>query len=157
MKIVGRVGLATLNWSYFGVYAEHNLFYSDSLSSIAHDDNYKIYTLCNKYISIANANANYMNDLEMRIRYSDGRLYVNDDAYTDADSFKASLTNVEMVYELATPIEVDISQYLTDDNLISVESSGGTLTFPNSNGDNYRLPVPSEETYMIDLQSAIGG
>jgi hypothetical protein len=57
-------------------------------------------------------------------------------------------------YPLNTPTETDISEHLTDDNLIEVEA-GGTLTFPNSNGDDYRLPVPSEEEYMIDLQSAL--
>ena len=40
-------------------------------------------------------------------------------------------------YPLPTPIETDISQYLTN-NLINVES-GGTLTFLNNNGN----PVPS--------------
>ena len=57
-------------------------------------------------------------------------------------------------YELATPQEIDISAYLTDDNLIEVEA-GGSLTFPNSNGTDYQIPVPSAETYMVDLQSAI--
>jgi hypothetical protein len=67
-----------------------------------------------------------------------------------------SANSIEVYYELATPTEVDISAYLTDDNLIEVEA-GGTLTFPNSNGSDYCIPVPSEEEYMIDLQSAIGG
>ena len=52
-------------------------------------------------------------------------------------------------FELATPIETDISSYL-DDNTIEVEA-GGTLTFPNSHGSDYRIDVPSEEEYMIDL------
>lgn len=73
----------------------------------------------------------------------------------DRDTLLAKIgAGVDMYYELQTPIEVDISAYITDDNLISVES-GGTLTFPNSNGDDYRIPVPSAETYMIDLQSAL--
>jgi hypothetical protein len=53
-------------------------------------------------------------------------------------------------YPLTTAVEVDISEYLTDDNLINVEA-GGTLTFPNQNGTDYQIPVPSEETYMIDI------
>lgn len=57
-------------------------------------------------------------------------------------------------YPLTTAVETDISEYLTDDNLINVEA-GGTLTFPNKNGTDYQIPVPSEETYMIDLQEAI--
>ena len=54
-------------------------------------------------------------------------------------------------FEIGT--ETDISSYLADDNLIEVEA-GGTLTFPNSNGSDYLIPVPSEETYMIDLSNA---
>ena len=65
-----------------------------------------------------------------------------------------SANPITVYYELATPQEIDISAYLTDDNLISVES-GGTLTFPNSNGTDYQIPVPSAETYMVDLQSAL--
>ena len=57
-------------------------------------------------------------------------------------------------YPLTTAVETDISAYLTDDNLIQVEACG-TLKFSNSNGDDYRLLVPSEEEYMIDLQSAL--
>lgn len=52
-------------------------------------------------------------------------------------------------YPLTTPVETDVSQYL-DDNLIKAES-GGTLTFSNSNGDDYRIPVPSTETFWVDI------
>lgn len=65
-----------------------------------------------------------------------------------------SANPITVYYELETPIETDISAYLTDDNLISVEA-GGTLTFPNQHGDDYRIDVPSQETYMVDLQGAI--
>lgn len=66
--------------------------------------------------------------------------------------FKTYLSSHPFVvnYDLATPVETDISAYLVTDNLIEVEG-GGTLTFPNSNGTDYQIPVPSEETYMIDL------
>lgn len=57
----------------------------------------------------------------------------------------SSLTGT-MYYELQTPIETDISAYLTDDNLIEVEV-GGTLTFENQHGDDYRIPVPSRIIY----------
>lgn len=52
-----------------------------------------------------------------------------------------------LYFEVATPIETDISQYLTDD-YIAVEG-GGTLTFENQNGDDYRIPVPSTETFWV--------
>ena len=73
----------------------------------------------------------------------------------DRDTLLAKIgAGVDMYYELVTPVETDISAYLTDDNLIEVEPNG-TLTFPNSNGDDYRIPIPSAETYMVDLQSAL--
>lgn len=75
-------------------------------------------------------------------------------AFSDVDSFTSAMSGTYMVYYLDTPIETDISQYLTDDNLIQVES-GGTLIFKNQHGDDYQIPVPSEEEYMIDLQEAI--
>jgi hypothetical protein len=48
------------------------------------------------------------------------------------------------VYELEEPIVTDISDLITDDNLIGVESHG-TLTFENE----YGFGVPSDVTYQI--------
>jgi hypothetical protein len=53
----------------------------------------------------------------------------------------AAVTDETIYFELETPIETDISALL-DDNHIKVES-GGTITFENSLGDSYRIPVPS--------------
>ena len=50
-------------------------------------------------------------------------------------------------YELAEPEIIDISDILSDDNLIEVEE-GGTITFENLNGDGFRIPVPSEVVYQ---------
>ena len=74
---------------------------------------------------------------------------------TTLEEARTYLDGLDFIYPLTTPIEVDISEYITDDNLIETES-GGTLTFPNQNGDDYHIPVPSSETYMVDLQSALG-
>jgi hypothetical protein len=74
----------------------------------------------------------------------------------DVTALMNKINGVTAYCQMKKPIETDISAYLTDDNLIQVES-GGTLTFENQHGDDYRLPVPSTEEYMIDLQSAIGG
>lgn len=58
---------------------------------------------------------------------------------------------------LDTPIVTDISNLIDDDFLRNVEvESGGSVTFKNSNGDDYRIPVPSEEEYIVKL-SEVGG
>lgn len=87
----------------------------------------------------------------------DGYVYVNDTSYTDATAFKQAMQGVMLYYELATPIVTDISTLIDDDFLRNIEvEAGGSITFQNSNGDSYRIPVPSEEEYIVKL-SEIGG
>ena len=57
---------------------------------------------------------------------------------------------------LDAPIVTDISNLIDDDFLRNIEvEAGGSVTFKNSN-DNYHIPVPSEEEYIVKL-SEIGG
>ncbi|WP_288869538.1 hypothetical protein [uncultured Ruminococcus sp.] len=61
------------------------------------------------------------------------------------------------VKALDTPIVTDISNLIPDDFLRNIEvEAGGSITFKNSNGDSYRIPVPNEEEYVVKL-SEIGG
>lgn len=61
------------------------------------------------------------------------------------------------VKALDTPIVTDISNLIDDDFLRNIEvEAGGSMTFKNGNGDDYRIPVPSEEEYIVKL-SEIGG
>lgn len=87
----------------------------------------------------------------------DGCVHVNDTSYTDAAAFKQAMQGVILYYELANPIVTDISTLIDDDFLrnLTVEA-GGSITFKNSNGDDYRIPVPSEEEYIVKL-SEVGG
>ena len=82
---------------------------------------------------------------------------VRDTAYTDATTFKQAMQGVMLYYELETPIVTDISSLIPDDFLRNIEvEAGGSMTFKNGNGDDYRIPVPSEEEYIVKL-SEIGG
>lgn len=87
---------------------------------------------------------------------TDGYIYVNDTSYTDATAFKQAMQGVTLYYELANPIVTDISTMLTDDFLrnLTIEA-GGSITFKGGN-DDYRIPVPSEEEYIVKL-SEVGG
>lgn len=85
-----------------------------------------------------------------------GYIYVNDTSYTDATAFKQAMQGVMLYYELETPIVTDISDLIPDDFLRNIEvEAGGSITFKNSN-DSYRIPVPSEEEYIVKL-SEVGG
>lgn len=57
---------------------------------------------------------------------------------------------------LDTPIITDISSLIPDDFLRNIEvEAGGSVTFKGGN-DDYRIPVPSEEEYIVRL-SEVGG
>lgn len=109
-------------------------------------------------LSVAQANAQVGMILINTSSRNGSFVYVRPSALSKdtLSGFVAWLTANPMTvnYGMSTPQEIDISAYLTDDNLISVES-GGSLTFPNSNGTDYQIHVPSQETYMVDLQEAI--
>ena len=84
----------------------------------------------------------------------DGFVYVNDTSYTDATAFKQAMSGVILYYELANPIVTDISTLIDDDFLRNIEvEAGGSVTFKNSNGDNYHIPVPSELSYTVKFNS----
>lgn len=85
-----------------------------------------------------------------------GYIYVNDTSYADATAFKQAMSGVMLYYELEKPIVTDISTLIDDDFLRNLEvEAGGSITFKNSN-DSYRIPVPSEEEYIVKL-SEVGG
>ena len=84
------------------------------------------------------------------------QIQVKDTAYPDATAFKQAMQGVILYYELESPIVTDISTLIPDDFLRNIEvEAGGSVTFKNSN-DNYHIPVPSEEEYIVKL-SEIGG
>lgn len=64
--------------------------------------------------------------------------------HTDATAFKSAMAGVMLYYELANPIITDISNLITEDNYIGVES-GGTITMVNE----HQYAVPSSITYQV--------
>lgn len=114
------------------------------------------FVLSNNYIPYHSQSYWHGTDKANKTAWSVASVYgiaVRDDSYTTASDFKSAMNGKTLYYELATPIETDISQYLSD-NDINV-NGGGTLSFPNTNGDSYHIPVPSEIEYMIDIQQAV--
>lgn len=87
---------------------------------------------------------------------TDGYIYVNDASYTNDTAFKQAMSGVILYYELESPIVTDISTLIDDDFLrnLTVEA-GGSVTFKGGN-DDYRIPVPNEEEYVVKL-SEVGG
>lgn len=161
VQCVNSVDLGTLGWKINTTSSVGNHFYG----SVKHL-NFKylgafgttVYNaLCSKYITVARS-SNVFVDKTLTI---DGvnvvsQIQVKDTAYTDAAEFKQAMQGVILYYELEKPIVTDISTLIDDDFLRNIEvEAGGSITFKNSN-DSYRIPVPSEEEYIVKL-SEIGG
>lgn len=161
VQCVGNMDLGTLDWKFNTTSAVGNHFYAP-----AKHLNFKylgafgttIYNaLCSKYRTVARS-SNVFVDKTLTI---DGvtvvsQIQVKDTAYTDATAFKQAMSGVILYYELANPIITDISTLIPDDFLRNIEvEAGGSVTFKNSN-DNYHIPVPSEEEYIVKL-SEVGG
>lgn len=163
VQCVSSVDLGTVNWAInsASIVGEHFYGFIDSakfkrlgaFGTTVHN------ILCSKYITVAR-NSSVFVDKTITL---DGdstavsQIQVKDTAYTDATAFKQAMQGVILYYELETPIVTDISSLIPDDFLrnLTVEA-GGSVTFKNGNGDDYRIPVPSEEEYIVKL-SEIGG
>lgn len=161
VQCVQSVDLGTLDWKinttssvgnhFYGSVKHFNFKYLGAFGTIVYN------VLCSKYRTVARS-SNVFVDKTITV---DGvtvvsQIQVKDTAYPDATAFKKAMQGVMLYYELETPIVTDISDLLADDFLrnLTVEA-GGSITFKNSN-DSYRIPVPSEEEYIVKL-SEIGG
>lgn len=83
-------------------------------------------------------------------------MQIRDTAYTTVESFKTAMNGTLMVYELATPTRTDITDLFPEDwEVLKGLEAGGTLTFVNSHGDDYRIPVPSTENYEVSVQEVL--
>ena len=102
--------MGSLNWSYTPSYG----FISTSLSSViknAPEYSQPANILCSSY-KTSNYNAVIGGTTNGCIAVSGGTygfVVVSNDAYTDADVFKAAMSGVQLLYELATPVTYTLS------------------------------------------------
>lgn len=159
VQCVNSVDLGTLNW----VAGDSGKvgFQTSQVTGQKLTKNYNILPniICSKYLA-KTQNAMWGKTSVTGITTNasvDGYVYVNDTSYTDATAFKQAMQGVILYYELTTPIVTDISSLIPDDFLRNIEvEAGGSITFKNSNDNSYRIPVPSEEEYIVKL-SEVGG
>ena len=158
VQCVSSVDLGTLAWSYR---PEQQRFYAiaDSITG-KFSESFGIVP----NIVVAKYDIVCFNDITTKtdnmkasaVKTANDYITIRNTAYTDATAFKQAMQGVMLYYELATPIVTDISSLIPDDFLRNIEvEAGGSVTFKNSN-DSYRIPVPSEEEYIVKL-SEIGG
>ena len=161
VQCVNSVDLGTLGWKinttssvgnhFYGSVKHFNFKYLGAFGTTVYN------VLCSKYRTVARS-SNVFVDKTLTV---DGvavvsQIQVKDTAYTDVTAFKQAMQGVILYYELANPIVTDISTLIDDDFLRNIEvEAGGSITFKGGN-DDYRIPVPSEEEYIVKL-SEVGG
>lgn len=155
---VDKVDLGTLNWIESGdAQRDGNATYkSGSLNTVIRRySTYSGNSICEKF-NIVKVNDINRNEYEYSIGNSEMayplQFTVKSTFCTDENDFKNKINGIMLCYELAEPIVSDISDIIgnTFQEPLEVEV-GGTLTFKNSNGNDYRIPVPSSEEYVISL------
>lgn len=162
VQCVSSVDLGTLTWTAGGGTSSQTVFIASSRKicgqKLSYNSAIASNILCSKYLA-KSQNEVWSDAAPVGMATNatiDGYVYVNDTAYTDTTAFKQAMQGVILYYELANPIVTDISTLIDDDFLRNIEvEAGGSVTFKNSN-DSYRIPVPSEEEYIVKL-SEVGG
>lgn len=154
VQCVGSVDLGTLDWTSRLSTVDNSIyvFISNDLNA----NNRGNSGLCSRYDLVTS-------NIDATIVKKDKFFYYNplniafiDKSYTDAAAFKQAMSGVMLYYELEKPIVTDISTLINDDFLRNIEvEAGGSITF-NGGNDDYRIPVPSEEEYIVKL-SEVGG
>ena len=100
------VDMGTLNWYYVST---RGIMEASPEGVKPFPNNDVASCLCSQYKS-ATYGVIYDNSQDKAVGIAiNGRIYVYDSAYTDAASFKAAMSGVQLVYELATPIEYNLS------------------------------------------------
>ena len=144
-QCVQSVDLGTLTWNI----DQGIRWYTYVLPKYLTDKN----AMCNKLIYSSNRE---LNDESKWINSGAGFFEICVADVTTSADVAAKMSGVILYYELATPIVTDISSLIPDDFLRNMEvEAGGSVTFKGGN-DDYRIPIPSEEEYIVKL-SEVGG
>jgi hypothetical protein len=104
VKRVGKVDMGTLNWTI-----SNGIFVSDEITNIRAGEANKVPNIiCSKYEACTMGES-----AEKTCTISSGnKVWVIDSNYTDTTTFKSAMSGVMLVYELATPEVIDISNML---------------------------------------------
>lgn len=109
----GIVDLGTLNWTYFDGEGHYRFAYNLQANMYGKPTTAVPNAICTKYE--VQTYSNIFNNQKIGIGlHSDGtQIVVYDSSYTSAESFKAAMSGVYLVYELATPTNEEAEPYQT--------------------------------------------
>ena len=111
------VDLGSISWTYFA----NNIFFSESLTDRNKGNNN---LLCSNYKTSDVTSWSSVEDMAIVGNTANKNIYIHDSNYTDAPTFTTAMSGVQLVYELATPTEItltekEIDTLLHDNNIYS--------------------------------------
>lgn len=126
------VDLGTLTWSYNRVRTRFETNGVQSAIKPSTNNNTPTNALCESY-KIVSASAVQSTDFSVGVT-NIGTVLVHDSRYSDADTYKAAVSGVQFVYELATPITYDLTpqeiRTLLGTNNIWADTGDIAVTYP---------------------------
>lgn len=143
----GIVDLGTLAWSRTTSYA-NPFFYTNGQNYIAISNN----MICPKYSTVDPEGSSWFGgtynvDKTITIASSGNQLFVRDDSYTDAATFKTAMSGVYLVYELKTPT-TESAQPFTNPQVVDASGTEEYVT-------DSVVPVGHVTKYVENLKAKL--
>lgn len=141
----GIVDLGTLNWSKYSS-ANISIFYtsSDIPGLMVNSGNNAV---CSKYVCQSWTSLSARIDKTLEIHPTLARPYISDSSYTDVATFKAAMSGVMLVYELATPTTETAEPY----NKVQIVDDFGTEEYVTTS----IVPVGHKTQYPANLRDKL--
>ena len=133
----GVVDLGTLDWKTVSDAYMESLTAPQDIKSV--DGREVANIICPLYQPIALQPMQVGDDKRLAVKLG-GKIFIRDSAYTDATAFKAAMSGVMLVYELATPTTETATPYTNP----QIVSKYGTLEYVT----NSIVPVGHKTTYL---------
>lgn len=150
-KRVSKVDLGTLEYRY----EPNTIRFTAALADVSiKGKNDKFNCISTVYTAVNGVIFDNSNETDLIIRVDEkaNLIYIRNLSYADATTFKNAMSGVMLYYELAEEQITDISDLIGDTLQEPIEvEAGGSLTFQNTHGANYRVPVPNTVEYTIKL------
>ena len=150
-KCVDKVDLGTFEeiYLYSGVTPEEGRYvYAINISAIKTKSGSK--AICELFDSISFDELTSKDGMYLNSAYN--QLLISTSKCKRLEELKSYINGKYLYYELAEPIVTDISDIIGDTFQEPFEvESGGSLTFKNTNGDGYRIAVPSDIQCTVAL------
>lgn len=152
-----EVDLGTLNWTLVNIETRSN-FFNATLPTKVLNGNY----ISSMYYKTGNPYSFDENLIVYIINIGgNGNLFIRNTAYTTAADFKAAMSGVQLVYELATPIEITLTPTKIDTllgtNNIWADAGPVSVDYPaDTKLYIQKINVPTDDDMTADTQIASG-